>query len=363
MTTELSPRARRASASSGARPGPQFVVIGAQKSGTTWLYSNLKVHDGLWLPPEKELHYFDEKRYDRSSLLGRIRRDRRWRRQFKHQVSLLREDFSADHLRWSLRYLTRPPDDDWYLSLFAPGGTKVTGEITPSYSAIDAEQVAAFHRLLPDTKIVFLMRHPVERAWSAAMMGVLRGRRGLERVRARVQPAGSSADADSLVAHAESDQSVPKTDYARTLDLWSAHYDPGRIFVGFLEDIHFRPAELLTSICSFLGVSDRDDWPTLRTRVYSGSADTIPASFACRLAERYEPLVTELESRIGSYASWWRYVTEQLLAGVEGSSLTYPFYEGHLWEAWLARGEMERDADGMPRLQSATLAELEARVA
>ena len=39
---------------------PNFLCIGAQKSGTTWLYYNLKEHPQIWLPLYKEIHYFDE---------------------------------------------------------------------------------------------------------------------------------------------------------------------------------------------------------------------------------------------------------------------------------------------------------------
>ena len=38
---------------------PDFLCIGAQKSGTSWLDANLRFHPELWLPPAKELHYFD----------------------------------------------------------------------------------------------------------------------------------------------------------------------------------------------------------------------------------------------------------------------------------------------------------------
>ena len=38
---------------------PRFLCIGAQKAGTSWLNHNLRAHPGLWLPPRKELHYFD----------------------------------------------------------------------------------------------------------------------------------------------------------------------------------------------------------------------------------------------------------------------------------------------------------------
>lgn len=36
-----------------------FMCIGAQKSGTTWLHRQLRNHPQIWLPPVKELHYFD----------------------------------------------------------------------------------------------------------------------------------------------------------------------------------------------------------------------------------------------------------------------------------------------------------------
>ncbi|MGD1948605.1 MAG: hypothetical protein ACFB14_03045 [Leptolyngbyaceae cyanobacterium] len=36
-----------------------FLGIGAQKAGTTWLWSILKTHPDVWIPPKKELHYFD----------------------------------------------------------------------------------------------------------------------------------------------------------------------------------------------------------------------------------------------------------------------------------------------------------------
>ena len=39
--------------------GPDFLCIGAQKAGTGWLYEQLRHHPDFWMPPMKELHYFD----------------------------------------------------------------------------------------------------------------------------------------------------------------------------------------------------------------------------------------------------------------------------------------------------------------
>ena len=41
------------------RRGPDFLCIGAQKAGTHWLYDQLQHHDDFWMPPIKELHFFD----------------------------------------------------------------------------------------------------------------------------------------------------------------------------------------------------------------------------------------------------------------------------------------------------------------
>jgi len=38
---------------------PDFLCVGAQKAGTSWLYHQLDFHPDFWMPPIKELHYFD----------------------------------------------------------------------------------------------------------------------------------------------------------------------------------------------------------------------------------------------------------------------------------------------------------------
>ena len=48
--------------------GPDFLCVGVHKGGTTWLYQQLDSHPDFWMPPLKELHYFDQlSRVQRSS--------------------------------------------------------------------------------------------------------------------------------------------------------------------------------------------------------------------------------------------------------------------------------------------------------
>jgi len=47
---------------------PDFLCVGVHKGGTTWLYQQLDSHPDFWMPPLKELHYFDQlSRVQRSS--------------------------------------------------------------------------------------------------------------------------------------------------------------------------------------------------------------------------------------------------------------------------------------------------------
>ena len=38
---------------------PDFLCVGAQKAGTSWLYRQVEAHSDFWMPPMKELHYLD----------------------------------------------------------------------------------------------------------------------------------------------------------------------------------------------------------------------------------------------------------------------------------------------------------------
>src|SRR5262245_62109605 len=38
---------------------PDFLFVGAQKAGTSWLYGQLERHPDFWMPPVKELHYLN----------------------------------------------------------------------------------------------------------------------------------------------------------------------------------------------------------------------------------------------------------------------------------------------------------------
>lgn len=120
---------------------PDFLMIGAQKAGTTTLYTRLCSHPQVLPALWKEVHF-----YDRAFSRG---------------------------LRW---YSTHFPRESRRSSLEARCGRKVlTGEATTSY-LFDPYVPARVASTLPDTRAIILVRDPVERAIPAYWHNVRMGR-------------------------------------------------------------------------------------------------------------------------------------------------------------------------------------------
>ena len=308
---------------------PDFIGIGAQKAGTTWLHRNLQVHPGIWMPKEKELHYFDEKIKQGGGLLGKLRGDRpsdkRWRRQAKSRFRRLPRGPFAQDLGWDLRYFLGRPNDGWYASLFEPGGGKVTGEATPDYAILGEDEVAHVYEIMPYAKIIFMMRSPLERPWSAMDM----------RTRIRGESIEEISDA-KFFRRFDARGSRLRTEYSRTLDNWSSSYPPEQIFVGFLEDVHFFPEKLLKDLYTFLDVDPNFEPPNADRRVHSGLQETIPARFAAHLAHGYRGELKTLNDRFGGHAAFWLYCAERLTEDPpEDEHIPYPLYDSSLWDEWI----------------------------
>ncbi len=312
---------------------PDFLIIGAQKAGTTWLHRNLQAHPGIWMPKEKELHYFDEKTKNKSSLADRLRgeraMDQRWRRQVRRQVGRYRQNFKPRNVAWDLNYFLRPYNDRWYASLFRQGRGKVTGEATPDYSIVGRDAVAHVREIMPEAKIIFMTRNPIERAWSQALMY-------FDKVEKQPVETVSVEQFQTF----RSDHSSLLTDYLRTLENWGSFFPEEQIFVGFLEDVHFYPNRLLRRLYAFLKVDTNTEYRVIKRKIHSRDVETMPTAVASRLAGTYLEDARRLEERFGGYASFWRYSAERLAEDPpEEERIPYPLYESALWEEWVAQRE------------------------
>jgi sulfotransferase family protein len=310
---------------------PDFIGIGAQKAGTTWLYHNLRKHPQIWMP-RKELHYFDHRFGDdasfslRSRIFGNEPEDQRWRSQVRHWTSVHLRNFSLSGLLWVYKYYMRPPSDDWYASLFEPRKRRIAGEITPNYSVLDRDVIAHVHEIMPEARIIFMVRSPIERAWSQAVMyfDKIKGQ-SIEEV------------SEEQFRKFSDNQSSLLTDYRRTLENWGSFYPREQIFVGFLEDVHFYPNRLLKRLYRFLGVETDIDYKVIRRKIHSRDVQTMPTKLAVYLARVYREDLGLLSERFGGYASFWRYCAERLIEEPpEEEQIPYPLWESPLWEEWVA---------------------------
>jgi hypothetical protein len=225
---------------------PNFLVIGAQKAGTTWLDRNLRCHPQIWLPPEKEIHYFDLPRPlpFAALLLAPVRAARSWTK------ARLERDYAKvkageQSLSWYLRYYFLPRTQSWYRSLFKPGPGQICGESTPRYATLPDATVEKIHRMMPDLKLIYLLRDPIDRMWSDLAMFQRRrfGGRGLRR-----------ADAKTMRRFLAERGNLAHSCYADNLERWQKLFPAQQIFTGFQEEIRDNPEDLLHRIFVFLGV-------------------------------------------------------------------------------------------------------------
>lgn len=306
-------------------PGPDFLGIGAQKSGTTWLHQMFTAHPQVWMPPEKELHFFDERRHDPAGPLRRLRGDsteaERWRRQIRRQWrSVLRRDISWEDLAWYLRYFARRADVFWYRGLFTAPDSMISGEITPNYSRLSLDDVRWVQDAIGDARIIFLIRNPIERVWSHAQM----------MQRAQDRRAAEFVD-DLLTRPSFRDLS----DYQRTIRFWSSTFGADKFYLGLMEDLTFGPRNLVDSVCDFLGVGDPTSYPVAGRAVHRGGHSTIDTDVAVRLADHFHEDLVSMSDTIGGWTRWWRFTAEQLLTDPpESETLPYPLWESELWERW-----------------------------
>jgi hypothetical protein len=265
---------------------PNFLVIGAQKSGTTWLDQNLRVHPEIWLPPEKEIHYFDFPQIPFVfCLLAPRRSERHWvMRRIKRGYRKARAN--PQHAAWYKRCYLSPRNDNWYASLFTPNDGQLAGEAAPQYAPLDDKKIAQIHTLLPNIKIIYLLRNPIERMWSQIAM-YHSEKFGLQGVQ--------TIDEQRIIQFLRNPKHLRHSQYFTNLQTWEKYYAPEQIFTGFYEQIGDAPEQLLNAIFSFLGVdcSGKHISSLATQKVFARSYPPLPDTIAHELARL---LINEIEA-------------------------------------------------------------------
>lgn len=147
---------------------PHFLCIGAQEAGTTWLYQRLNEHPDVWMPPIKELHYFDHlfvpenRAWTKRRILRSVEQAVRWHVQKEKKINTYYIEYIVSMIG---NYIFT---EDWYRRTFERKAAiyKIIWDITPEYCMISDRGVEYVRKLLDVVKIIYIIREPVDRALS-----------------------------------------------------------------------------------------------------------------------------------------------------------------------------------------------------
>lgn len=269
---------------------PDFLCIGAQKAGTTWLYENLAGHPELWLPPLKELHYFNELYVPgHAAWTGEHRRTKAMQA-FRHHIRAVPEErWNYAFLERMLRLMDDTISDAWYGRIFsAAGHAQLCGDITPEYSLLPRAGISHILRLNPEVRVIFLLRDPIERCWSHIRM--LTGKSG----RLSIEEAWAFADLRR------------RSEYPELLSRWRAYLRAERLFVGFTDELAAGPFALLERLCNFLGVPFQASYfPKARQPSHVGEEGELPRDLYESMRAYFEPVYRSLASEFPTPCESW----------------------------------------------------------
>jgi hypothetical protein len=283
---------------------PEFICIGAQKAGTSWLYARIREHSEFSLPPIKEMHYFDRSRsypspsnLAESKLLRRLMKDGYIKDGIKKVLHSLKSR-NLGLANWWMQFHVGNVSDAWYLKLYELQ-TGITGDITPSYSILTREDIARMHRMNPQMRLIFLMRNPIERAWSHYRFSEMRG--------------GSLVlnDLDEFKTFVDSPRQELRSNYLRTIDLYLEFFDSSQLLLGFYDAITDQPEALLSEILKHIGAKDTAEHRNVLEINNKSREVDIPESYRKYLESKYYNDLKELANRYGGYASRWLSFSEK----------------------------------------------------
>ena len=239
-----------------------FLIVGAQKSGTTALYEYLNQHPDVCMARPKELRFFE----------------------------------NEDH------YRTTPVAYDQYHAHFHPEHqAQRWGEASPAYMYWNRAP-ERIHAYKPEIKLVVILRNPIERAYSHWNMSRLRGVETLPFLDAL------QAEKDRLPQTAPlQNKPYSYTDrgyYSRQLERLYRYFHQDNILVLRHDSLRDDPENLQTRLCHFLGINPYQDIP-LQKAYALPYPSTMSRQAWQYLKTCYTAEISQLEQALGWDCSQW----------------------------------------------------------
>jgi hypothetical protein len=251
-------------ATASLRPLPDFLILGAQKAGTTALYAYLRWHPQITGPSFKEVSFFD-------------------------------------------RHYAR--GERWYRAHMPISRSATVGEASPSYvfHPLAPERIA---RMLPNARLIALLRNPVDRAFSHYQHEVALGREQLSFEEALAGEDGRMrGELDRMLADPTyfshpwwNYTYAARGRYAEQLERWYAVFPREQLLVLLTDDLASDTAGTYRRVVDFLGAEQRslDDYPRIFEREY-GAMD---AGTRARLEQAFAEPNRRLAELLGRELPW-----------------------------------------------------------
>lgn len=227
---------------------PNFLIIGAQKAGTTSLYYYLKQHPQIYMSPIKEPHFFT---------------------------------YEGEKLGYSTP--TRITNVEDYCKLFQGVLKEIAvGEASPSY-IYSPKVPERIQHYIPDAKLIAILRHPAERAYSNFVHNIQHGSEPLQDF-AQALRKEEKRVCDNQAFHLHYKQ---KGFYYVQMRRYFDRFNRSQIKVYLYEDLITDPISMLQNIFQFLGV-DETFTPNVSNRY---NVSNTPKNEILRtLVERLKPI-------------------------------------------------------------------------
>ena len=258
-----------------ARNGTFVLGLGAQKAGSSWLHAQLNRRRDAEFGFLKEYHIHDALTLPGAGFSNRRQRSlikpRTWRRQ---------------------RFMAQPQRYyDYFASLLRRPGIQLTGDITPSYSALKPETLRVIQAGFAEREIpirpIFLMRDPIERIISYQRMQ-LRKQNQLNRK--------TEVEALRQLCIERPVRVMLRSDYGHTLMALTEVFEPNECFIDLYERL-FTPASW-KHLCDVLKVPyEEPDWGQ---QVNVSRTDTsIPDEILAELGDWQAPTMAAVRQTMG----------------------------------------------------------------
>jgi hypothetical protein len=246
------PSAERVSGEPDVGALPDFVIIGAQKGGTSFLYHLLTRHPLVEPAARKELHFFDQ------------------------------PELFDNGAGWYRRCFPRLGSKD--------GQRSITGEATPYY-LFDPPVAKRMAEIVPKARLIALLRNPVDRAYSHYQMQVKRGTEPRTFEEAMEQ---------------EHSSYVSRGIYVDQLLRWFEFFGKEQMLILKSEDFFERPVETLKVVLAFLDLPDwQPEASELQQRRHTGTyRQKMDPSTRRRLEAYFEPYNQRLYECLDAEFGW-----------------------------------------------------------